>query len=81
MFGALCALKMSIELKLSKEEALVLFEFLSRFSEEDKLKIDHKAEEQTLWNLQGSLEELLAEPFSSDYNLLLEKARKSLTYE
>ena len=71
----------NINLTLSKDEALVLFEFLSRFSEEESLEIKDKSEEQVLWNVQGNLEKLLPEPFSKEYSSLIEQARKNLTYE
>lgn len=34
--------------QMTKDEALVLFEFLSRFTDTDKLSIEHKGEEQAL---------------------------------
>jgi len=71
----------NVNLTLSKDEALVLFEFLSRFSDEEKLEIKDKSEEQVLWNVQGSLEKLLSEPFSKEYSSLLDKARRNLTHE
>lgn len=71
----------NVNLTLSKDEALVLFEFLSRFSDDEKLEIRHKSEEQVLWNAHCELEKLLSEPFDNEYSLLLEKARKNLTYE
>ena len=71
----------NVNITLSKDEALVLFEFLSRFSEEDNLEIKDKSEEQVLWNVQASLEKLLPEPFKKEYSTLIEKARKNLTYE
>lgn len=70
-----------VNLTLSKEEALVLFEFLSRFSEEERLEIKCQSEAQVLWNVQGSLEKRLAEPLSKEYSSILEKARKKLRYE
>jgi hypothetical protein len=71
----------NVNLALSKNEALVLFELLSRFSEEEKLEIQYKSEEQVLWNVQANLEKLLSEPFSKEYSTLLDIARKKLTYE
>ena len=71
----------NVNLTLSKDEALVLFEFLSRFSDEEKLEIKDKSEEQVLWNVQASLEKLLSEPFSKEYLSLLDKARRNLTHE
>ena len=60
-----------VTLRLTSDEALVLFEFLSRFSDDDRLKIEDQAEQRALWNLQCLLEEQLVEPFQSDYNDLL----------
>jgi hypothetical protein len=70
----------NVNLTLSKDEALVLFELLSRFSEEEKLETKYKSEEQVLWNVQANLEKLLSEPFSKEYSTLLDIARKKLTY-
>ena len=71
----------NVNLTLSKDEALVLFEFLFRFSEEENLEIKDKSEEHVLWKLQGTLEKALSEPFSKEYSSLIEEARKNLTYE
>jgi hypothetical protein len=65
-----------ISLELSKDEALVLFEFLSRFSEQEKLQIEDQAEARVLWDLQASLETRLIEPLKSDYMELLTEARE-----
>ncbi len=67
-----------IKIELTKDEALVLFEFLSRFSDDEKLNIEHQAEERALWNLTCLFEKELAEPFRNDYDELLEAARKRL---
>ena len=65
-----------IRLELSVNEALVLFEFLSRYSETDKLSIEDQAEQRVLWNLCCDLEKILIEPFSSNYEQLLKTARE-----
>jgi hypothetical protein len=65
-------------LELTGDEALVLFAFLSRFSEEEKLTIEHSSEEQVLWNALCQLEKILAEPFQNNYGELLEQARKRI---
>ena len=70
-----------VELKLTTDEALVLFEFLCRFSHEDDLAIHDQAEERALWNLQCVLEKVLLEPFSPEYNALVEAARNRLRDE
>jgi hypothetical protein len=62
-------------LSLSPDEALVLFDFLSRFSDDDELRIDDQAEQRVLWDLCCLLERQLVEPFDENYALLLAQAR------
>lgn len=63
---------------LSKPQALVLFEFLSRFAEEERLEIRDPAEQRVLWDLLAELESALPEPLAHDYDELLQKARESV---
>jgi hypothetical protein len=72
---------LKITITLSQSEALVLFEFLSRFSDSEKLTIEHAAERSVLWDICASLEKSLAEPLSKDYQALLQMARDSVTTE
>jgi hypothetical protein len=65
-------------LELSADEALVFFEFLSRFSESDQLTIEDQSEEQILWKLCGGLEKRLSEPLTPQYSELLAKARRRI---
>jgi hypothetical protein len=65
-----------IQIELSKAEAVVLFEFLSRFSEKEILQIDDQSEARVLWNIHCDLEKLLAEPFAIDYKEILQKSRE-----
>jgi len=67
-----------IRLALSHDEALVLFELLSRFSDSDQLTVEGKAEALALLRLLAQLEKLLVTPFSPDYNEWLEQARERL---
>ena len=67
-----------IEIKFSKNEAIILFEFLTRFCEENKLQIEDETEAIVLWNLQCELEKNLIEPFREDYNEIVKEARNSL---
>jgi len=67
-----------VEISLSSDEALILFEFLSRFSEDEELSIQDSSEKQSLLNLLALLERQLVEPFSKNYSELLENARKAL---
>ena len=68
----------NLALTLSGDEALVLFEFLSRFSDESALRIEDPAEARVLWNLCCLLETQLVEPFREDYAELLERARQAV---
>jgi hypothetical protein len=64
-----------VEISLSQSEALVLFEFLSRFSESGRLTVDDQAEERVLWDVCCLLERDLVGPLRVDYSELLRKAR------
>ena len=66
----------SLKLELSENEALVLFELLSRYSETDELSIEDQAEQRVLWDLCCDLEKSLVEPLSSNYGQLLAAARE-----
>jgi hypothetical protein len=68
--------KQQIAIKLSTSEAIVLFEFLSRFNNEGKLELVDQAEERVLWNICADLESVLAEPFMENYNEFLMEARE-----
>ncbi len=63
---------------LSRAQALVLFEFLSRFCEKDQLDIRDPAEERVLWDILAVLESALPEPFAHDYDQQLQRARESI---
>lgn len=65
-------------LKLSSDEALVIFEFLSRFDKDGSLKIEDQSEERALWNLHCLIEESLPSLFNPDYKSLLAMAQTRL---
>ena len=67
-----------VHLELSADEALVFFEFVSRFTDSDQLSIADQSEARALWNLCGRLEKQLSEPFSPRYSELLAQARGRL---
>ncbi len=67
-----------VVITLPRTQALVLFEFLSRFSDDKKLEIQDQAEERVLWNVCCDLERVLVEPFRSDYDVLLQRARDTI---
>ncbi len=63
-----------ITIELTNKEALVLFEFLRRFDEENYSFAD-QAEQRVLWDMQCSLEKQLVEVISPDYVGFLKEAR------
>ena len=63
-----------VHLELSADEALVFFEFASRFTDSNQLNIEDESEARVLWNLCGRLEKQLSEPFSPNYPELLAQA-------
>jgi hypothetical protein len=67
-----------IKILLTKDEGLVLFEMLSRYSESERLNIEHQSEERALWYLQCILEKVIVEPFKPNYSQLLQAARERL---
>tara|TARA_R110002073_G_scaffold335671_1_gene528378 strand:+ start:673 stop:966 length:294 start_codon:yes stop_codon:yes gene_type:complete len=72
-------LKMNkITISLSKDEAIILTEFLLRFQEEENLDIKDKSEEIALWNLGAILESNLPEILDPNYKNLLIEARKNI---
>jgi hypothetical protein len=62
---------------LTRAQAVVLFEWLSRMSE--SVQVEHPSEERVLWAIEGQLEKLLTEPFDPNYKELLEAARREVT--
>jgi hypothetical protein len=65
-------------IELTSDEALVLFDFLTRFCDTDVLTLEDQAESRALWDLLALLEKQLVEPFRSDYSELLHQARERL---
>ena len=69
----------NITLTITKDEALVLFEFLARFNETDHPDIfEDQAEQRILWDIECLLNQQLAEPFRSDYKNILNEARNKI---
>ena len=68
-----------ITIKLSKDEALVLSDFLLRFNEtENNASIQHKSEQIVLWNIETQLEKVLTDPFLPNYDEIISEARKNV---
>ena len=67
-----------VQFELTADEALVLFDLLSRYCDTDVLAVEDQAEQRALWNLLGLFEKQLVEPFRLDYGELLATARERL---
>lgn len=65
-----------INITLTKDEAIVLFEFLGRFNDIDHPNLfEDQAEQRVLWDIECLLEKQLAEPFRADYWDFVQRAR------
>ena len=68
-----------ILIKLSRDEALVLFEFISRFNQLDQDEIfQDQAEQKLMWLIETQLEKILVEPFQPDYKEIIQEARNKV---
>lgn len=68
-----------IKLDLSIQEAVVLFDWISRFNKlENSNLIEDQAEERILWDIESSLETTLSEILVENYKALLKKARDQI---
>jgi hypothetical protein len=47
-----------VVLTLSRDEAVVFFEWLSRFTSQEGHRFEDQAEERVLWNLEAALESI-----------------------
>jgi len=64
---------------LTADEALVLFDLLHRWEDDEQVSHPkHHAEQVALWNLSAVLESALVEPFDSGYTDLVSAARTRL---
>lgn len=68
----------NIRIELNEKEALVLFDWLTRFNERENNTYEDQAEERVLWNLEALLEKCLSGPFSDNYQKLLSEARTAI---
>ena len=68
-----------VAIQLSRDEALVLFEWLHRSEDEDRvIPPEHHGEQVALWNLSALLERALVEPLKQNYRQLVAEARDRL---
>jgi len=64
-----------VGIELSRDEALVLYEWVSHFNKREDVVFDDQAEQRVLWDIEASLESSLDEPFADSYSDLLTAAR------
>lgn len=67
-----------IAIRLSRDEALVLFEFFSRFDDTDDFTLRHNAEYLAFSRFSAQLDKALVEPFRPEYAELLRAARERI---
>lgn len=65
-----------VHVELSRDQALVLFEWLSRFDKSGDPSFVDPGEQAVLWVLEGILESNLSEQFRPDYSDLVAQARE-----
>ena len=70
--------QVEIALRLSRAEALVLFEMLARLDSEQSVPFADPAEQQVLWRIEGQLEKALVEPLEPNYHELVAEARRAV---
>lgn len=73
----------NISLEITKDQALVLYEFLARVDTTDEFRkvTQHVSEEVVMWKLEALLETILTEPFEDGYPAILNKARATVANE
>lgn len=70
-----------VNLQLTDDEALVLFDLLSEYGDGDSqrvLPVQHAAERNALWALLACLEKTLVAPFQDDYAEQLKTTREQV---
>ncbi|PSL02133.1 hypothetical protein CLV30_11188 [Haloactinopolyspora alba] len=65
-----------VKIRLSRDQALVLFDWLARTGDADQpVAFEDQAEQRVLWDLEALLEGALVEPLRDDYRTTLGEAR------
>ena len=70
--------KNNIVLVLKKEEALVLFDWISRFNESSNNEFEDSSEERLFWDMEALLEKSIPQVLSDSYKEILTKARDKI---
>jgi len=67
-----------VHLRLTRAEALVLFDWVARLDAQKNLPVEDRAEELVLWRIEGQLESVLVEPLGPNYRDAVEAARNEV---
>lgn len=68
-----------VTIELTKDEALVLFDFLGRFNQNSNESVfEDQAEQKALWIIEGLLEKVLVEPFMPNYQDIIKQSRENI---
>ena len=68
-----------ISVKFTDEEAIVLFEWLSKFNEAERPALfQDQAEQRVLFDLEAELEKVISQTFDSNYMEKLSSARQKI---
>ena len=71
-----------INIILEKDEAIVLFDFLARFNQNDNKEVfEDQAEQKILWDIEYILEKQLTEPLLPNYKEIISEARNKIRGE
>lgn len=69
-----------VRISLTGDEALILFDLLHRWEDDERVSTPHhRAEQVALWSLSAVLETELRQPFDTRYAHLVSKARARLS--
>jgi hypothetical protein len=64
-----------VVLELTPDQALVLFEWLAKFNQQENVQFEDQAEQRVLFDLESMLERTLTAPLDPNYKRLLATAR------
>ncbi len=68
-------MKKSVHITLGHSEAIVLFDWLSRFNDDRNTDFEDQAEERVLFDLEASLEKAIAESVDEGFRAAVLEAR------
>ncbi len=71
----------TIEVRMSADAALVLFDWLARFNSSQARVFEDSAEERVLFDMEADLEKQLVPVLESDYDAALAGARDRVRYK